>query len=108
MGAFYGTMERTTMASTWNAYERETIINFNEAEDTASVYTHNTRLINRLDALCSENQAITCITKVDGRREYLLPKTWVKVVPPRQLSEEQRARMAEIARERFHNKGEEE
>lgn len=25
-------------------YERETIINFNEGEDTASVYTHNSTL----------------------------------------------------------------
>ena len=32
--------------------ERETIINFNEAERTASVYTHNEALKERLLALC--------------------------------------------------------
>ena len=32
--------------------EQETIINFNEAERTASVYTHNEALKGRLLALC--------------------------------------------------------
>ena len=41
-------------------YERETIINFNEGEDTASIYTHN---------------------------------RWL--YPPRQISDEQRAAIAE-------------
>lgn len=31
-------------------YERETIINFNEGENTASVYTHNKKLRRRLAA----------------------------------------------------------
>lgn len=95
------------MASRWNATERETIINFNEAEDTASVYTHNSRLINRLDVLSSENQAVTCVREADGMREYLIPKAWVKVQPPRQLSAETRAKLAENAKALFHNKGEE-
>ena len=95
------------MASRWNGYERETIINFNEAEDTASVYTHNSRLINRLDVLSSENQAVACVREADGMREYLIPKTWVKVLPPRQLSAETRAKLSENAKARFHNKGEE-
>lgn len=30
-------------------YEQETTINFNEGEDTASVYTHNRSLIHRLE-----------------------------------------------------------
>jgi hypothetical protein len=32
--------------------ERETIILFNEAEDTAEVYTHNKSMIKKLDAMC--------------------------------------------------------
>ena len=32
-------------------YERETIILYNEAEDTASVYTHDHRLIDKLKQL---------------------------------------------------------
>ena len=31
-------------------YEKETIINFNEAEATANIYTHNGGLIRKLDA----------------------------------------------------------
>ena len=36
------------------AYERETIINYNEAEQTASVYTHNKTLRRTLDKLAQE------------------------------------------------------
>lgn len=35
-------------------YERETIVNFNEGEDTASVYTHNKPLRRRLEQLAQE------------------------------------------------------
>lgn len=35
-------------------YEQETIINFNEADSTASVYTHNRALIRQLDKLAEE------------------------------------------------------
>lgn len=34
--------------------EQETIINFNEEEKTASVYTHNKALIRKLDKLAQE------------------------------------------------------
>ena len=35
-------------------YEQETIINYNEADSTASVYTHNKTLIRKLDKLAQE------------------------------------------------------
>ncbi len=35
-------------------YEKETIINFNEAEATANIYTHNGGLIRKLDALADQ------------------------------------------------------
>ena len=35
-------------------YEQETIINYNEADSTASVYTHNRALIRRLDKFAQE------------------------------------------------------
>ena len=37
------------------AYERETIINYNEGEPTASVYTHNRALRRTLDKLAQES-----------------------------------------------------
>lgn len=35
-------------------YEQETIINFNEEDDFADVYTHNLRMIQKLERIASE------------------------------------------------------
>ena len=35
-------------------YEKETVINFNEVEKGASVYTCNKRMINKLNRLCEK------------------------------------------------------
>lgn len=74
-------------------YERETIINFNEEEQVASVYTYNKRLQNKLNALLEERQDIKLIRSGDEWTEYEVPKKWIKVSPPRQVNytEEQKA-----------------
>lgn len=46
--------------------ERETIILFSDADDTASVYTYDRRLIKKLDALCKN------VRKKCMRRKTLL------------------------------------
>lgn len=70
-------------------YERETIINFNEEEKTASVYTHNSSLRRRLDQLLKSHfNEITVIRSGDDYTEYIVPKKWIKVSPPRQMSDE--------------------
>ena len=76
--------------------ERETIITYNEAEPTASVYTMNGALIRKLDGLAQTrpDDARRVKTYPDGAQEYEVPKKWVKVNPPRVYSEEQRAEMA--------------
>lgn len=76
--------------------EQETIINFNEAEGTATVYTHNAALTRKLEALSDQRpqEAKRGRSFPDGGREYIVPKRWVKVQPPRAYSEEQRAAMA--------------
>lgn len=73
--------------------EQETIINFNEAERTGSIYTHNAALKRQLLALCQ-----TCPEQVRqtaanrwGGLTFELPKKWLKVSPPRVLSPAQRA-----------------
>ena len=84
--------------------ERETIINFNEEEQEARIYTFNKALQTRLRKLSSERPKDCCLDPDDrltgnGAAAFIVPKRWVKVAPPRTvtMSEEQ----AEAARERL-------
>ena len=78
--------------------EQETIILFNEAEQTACVYTHNAALLHQLERLCCSHPAQVRQTE-RGRHSgatYLLPKKWVKLTPPRTLSPAQAQVLAEM------------
>lgn len=77
--------------------EQETIINYNEAEATANIYTHNGALIRKLDALADQRpeEAKRGRSFPDGGREFTVPKRWVKVNASRILTEEQRAALVE-------------
>ena len=79
-----------------NRLEQETIINFNEAESTATVYTHNGALVRKLEGLADQRPDEVKRDRVfpDGGREYTIPKRWVKVNASRILSEEQKADIA--------------
>jgi len=88
-------------------YEMETIINFNEEEGTASVYTHNKALRHKLEQLAQERPDDCKLFKVshEGQAvEYYIPKSWVKINPTRILSDEQRAARAAIARRAFSSR----
>lgn len=88
-------------------YEKETVINFNEGEGTASVYTRNRTLRRKLEKLAQERPDECRLEKVSRFGEavdYIIPKSWVKINPSRILSDEQRAAMAENARTRFLSK----
>ena len=79
-------------------YEQESIINFNETESTASVYTHNAALQRLLLELCETHPAQARQIE-DNRRGGLtfeIPKKWVKIVPPRALSEAQKRVLEEM------------
>ena len=80
--------------------ERETIINFNEAEAAASVYTHNEALKGRLLELCRTYPKQVRQTGANrwGGFTFELPKKWLKVSPPRVLSPAQRAVVDKINR----------
>lgn len=69
-------------------YERETIINYNQADAEADVYTYDPALMRRLDKLLADHSEIKKLRE----GEYLVPKKWVKVAPPRRqnLTPEQR------------------
>ena len=72
--------------------EKETVINFNEAERTASIYTHNSALKAQLLELCQSypDQVRQTATNDWGGLTFELPKKWLRVVPPRVLSPAQR------------------
>ena len=83
--------------------EQETIINFNEAERTGSIYTHNAALKRQLLALCQ-----TCPEQVRqtaanrwGGLTFELPKKWLKVSPPRKPSPAQLEVLARMTQKRL-------
>ena len=77
-------------------YERETIINYNNEDDTATVYTHHKALMNKLNKLLGGNVHISMVRQDEESATYIVPKKWIKVQPPRQMNytDEQRAEMA--------------
>ena len=76
--------------------ELETIITFNEAEKTASVYSCSSRYIERMNKLAEAEPDNVKLTRKDsGGVEFTVPKSWVKIRPPRKISNEQRQAAAE-------------
>lgn len=81
------------------AYEKETVINFNNAEQNASCYTLNTHKRQMLLNLAEEYpDDVKIISKRDDMVEVTFPKKWVKIRPPRKLTEEQRVNAVERGR----------
>ena len=82
-------------------YERETIVNFNEGESEASIYTFNADLKRRL-AEFSRKYSLLCRlerTTPEGSVTYVLDKSRlsIRLVPP--CSEERRAAARAYAKE---------
>lgn len=84
--------------------EQETIILFNEEESTAEIDTCNKALINRLDGFCNKSADIVCTGSDEHGKRYILPKKWVKVNMPRQISEETRAKYSALAKANLSSK----
>ena len=80
--------------------ERETIILFSDADDTASVYTYDRRLIKKLDALCRKCPAEVHEEKrrsSTGAKSYIVPKSCVSIREP--FSRERREAASRRAKE---------
>lgn len=78
--------------------EQETIINYNAAEQIATVYTRDKTVMRRRDALViGYPEHYRLIGETDIDKTYEMPKSFVSYRKPRQLSDEQR----EAARERL-------
>lgn len=73
--------------------EQETIILFNEAEKTASVYTHNRAFLRKLEKLAQDRPEDCKLKRSDTESraaEYIVPKRWIKINAPRCLTDEQK------------------
>ena len=83
-------------------YEQETIICYNEEETTASVYTHNKRLIQKLKRLSGKypDKVKSERRELRGAVSYLVPKRCVSVREPysdrRREADSLRAKTAKI------------
>ena len=80
------------------AYEKETIINYNAAEKTASIYTHDRSLIRKLMAIADTRDDIIVKHHDDECASFIVPKKWIKVNAGRVLTEEERSARAERMR----------
>lgn len=70
--------------------ERETVIRYDQTPEEANVWTCDPALMRRLEA---RGVKPSRVEKDGGRvfaKEYRVPKRWVKISPPRQVSESQR------------------
>lgn len=68
--------------------EKETIILWNEAEKTASIYTYNPEFIRHMAGLCQTHpsQVYQSGDNGWGGLSFSLPKRWLKVTLPRIFS----------------------
>lgn len=92
---------------TLTKYERETAINYTEADKMATVYTFNRRLRTKLEKAAEEYPG-ECICKgesFDGGVTYLVPRNWVTINPPRKMTAEQRQVLSDRAKATFWSKG---
>lgn len=82
--------------------EQETIINYNQGEAEATVFTYDKALIRKLERLREKNPAVDLLREEKtGAREYRFPKRWLKVVPPRNLSAEEKERLKRQGKEAY-------
>ena len=86
-------------------YEKETIVLFNEGEDTASIYTYNAGLRKRL-ANFGKKYPVLCRLETScepGGVSYVLEKSRlsIRLQPP--MSEERRQKASEYAKQNRFN-----
>ena len=87
-------------------YEKETIFFYTEAEPTAGIFTYNVALKRQLAALCESHPDQVRLTMDNGHggQNYELPKKWIKISPPRVLSQAQKEVLERMNRKWRENK----
>lgn len=86
-------------------YERETIINYNDSEDTAIIYTCNRALQRKLSRYAEENKGYKLIKSDEDSQTYECSKKLISCRPPKVISEATRERMRLLAKEKFGRGG---
>lgn len=88
-------------------YESETIINYNDEENDATVYTCNKSLIRRIDALCAKYPEVYRLIKKDKfSKTYTLPKKLIGVKKIRIFTPEQKEKQKRQGKKLAALKGE--
>lgn len=79
--------------------EKETIILFNEGEDTANVLTYNGKLKSKLKKLFKDYPEEVTLERAQGQCvSYTIPKKWVSIAAPskeRALTDDEREKRSE-------------
>lgn len=76
--------------------EKETIVSFNDEYPCATIYTCNASLSKKLRTLSEKFPSESILTRQDENSiTCTVPKSWVKVKPPRFMSDDQKAKAAE-------------
>lgn len=84
--------------------EQETIINFNEAESVAEIFSYNNSLKRKLHSLCDKypDQFLYDKERSEengcGGEFFRVPKKYITVASPRVLSEDQKEKKREQAK----------
>ena len=81
--------------------ERETIIRFDDSSDTATLYTCNRSWMTKMDKLASKSTIVVIEKEDKYSKQYTFPKKMVKVNLPKEISVEEREKMALRAKERM-------
>lgn len=82
--------------SQYSKEEKETYMNTTEADKTATLYSNSRNWIERMRRLAAEYPDKVFLEREDENgASFVFPKSWMKVRPPRQISEEQRRQAAE-------------
>ena len=84
-------------------YERETIINYNQGEAEATIFTYSKSLISRVEKLRKRLPDEVALLREEktGAREYRVPKSCIDIKIPRDLSPAERERLKRQGKEAY-------
>ena len=78
-------------------YERESILNYNAGEQTATLYTRDKAVMRKLDTLVADFPDIYNLTGQDEiSKTYSFPKSFIGYRKPRAVSAKQRERARQM------------
>lgn len=62
----------------------ETIVDYNQQDDTAHVFTYDPALQKKMDKLCADHpDEVQLSVECNGSKNYTFPKSWLKITAPR-------------------------